>query len=193
MITKIVSADKIANQYASEVRLVGLSTDAKPVDVTNATEFEEMDTGDVYIFDAEGAQWLKKRYVGGGLPPVSESDNGKVLTVAGGAWAAQQKKFVVTLTPTAADFSGTMDKTSDEITAAHEEGQEIVFDVVGFPGFDHVNIPAAWYTYATGRTICAACATLVDVTSDLQIIVVTSDVSGSSSYYTDIYTLTPAT
>lgn len=54
MITKIVSADKIANQYASEVRLVGLSTDAKPVDVTNATEFEEMDTGDVYIFDADG-------------------------------------------------------------------------------------------------------------------------------------------
>lgn len=86
-----------------------------------------------------------------------------------------------------------MDKTPQEITAAYEAGQRIVFNVVGFPGFDHVYIPAAWCTYATERTLCAACATLVDVTSDLQIVVVTADVADVSEYYTDIYPLTPMT
>lgn len=35
--------------------------------------------------------------------------------------------FIVTLTPTAQDFSGTMDKTVAEINAAYEAGQKIVF------------------------------------------------------------------
>ena len=99
--------------------------------------------------------------------------------------------FIVTLTPTAQDFSGTMDKTPQEITAAYEAGQRIVFNVVGFPGFDHVYIPSAWCTYATDATLCAACATLVDVNNGLQIVVVTADVADVSEYYTDIYPLTP--
>lgn len=66
---------------------------------------------------------------GSGLPEVTSADNGKVLTVVGGAWAAQQKKFVVTLTPTAPDMSGTMDKTGEEITAAYEAGKEIVLQI----------------------------------------------------------------
>ena len=105
---------------------------------------------------------------------------------------ASSNKFIVTLTPTAADFSGTMDKTANEITAAYEAGQEIVFNVVGFPGFDHVYIPAAWCTYATDHPNCAACATLVDVLSGTQIVIVTSDAYGNSNYYTNIYSLTPA-
>ena len=35
--------------------------------------------------------------------------------------------FVVNLTPTAQDFSGTMDKTGAEITAAYEAGKNIIF------------------------------------------------------------------
>jgi hypothetical protein len=101
-------------------------------------------------------------------------------------------KFIVTLTPTSPDFSGTMDKTAEEITAAYEAGQEIIFNVVGFPGFDHVYIPAAWCSYATDHTNCAACATLVDVTSGLQIIISTDDAQEGSNYFTDIYSLTPA-
>ena len=68
---------------------------------------------------------------GSSLPPVSSSDNGKVLAVEDGAWAAseQGKKFIVTLTPTAIDYSGTMDKTVAEINAAYEAGMEIVFRI----------------------------------------------------------------
>lgn len=35
--------------------------------------------------------------------------------------------FIVTLTPTAQDFSGTMDKTVAEITSAYQAGKQIVF------------------------------------------------------------------
>ena len=38
--------------------------------------------------------------------------------------------FIVTLTPTAQDLSGTMDKTVAEINAAYEAGKKIVFRVL---------------------------------------------------------------
>ncbi len=41
--------------YAADVR--GLSTDTKPTTCPNGSTFVEMDTGKVYIFDAENAQW----------------------------------------------------------------------------------------------------------------------------------------
>lgn len=110
----------------------------------------------------------------------------------GGGGGGGSNKFIVTLTPTSPDYSGTMDKTANEITAAYEAGQEIVFNVVGFPGFDHVYIPAAWCTYATDTSRCAACATLVDVSNGLQIIVVTSDADEGTTYSTTVYSLTPA-
>ncbi len=46
--------------YLLELR--GLSTDEKPVEIENGTiengsTFIEIDTGDVYIFDAENKEW----------------------------------------------------------------------------------------------------------------------------------------
>jgi hypothetical protein len=111
----------------------------------------------------------------------------KALGKGGGGGGGE--KFIVTLTPTKLDFSGTMDKTPQEITAAYNAGKEIVFNVVGFPGFDHVYIPAAWCTLATTYTNYAACATLVEVSTGVQIIIVTSDLDDHKLYYTHIYTL----
>ncbi len=38
----------------------GLSTDEKPTDdIPNGSTFLEMDTSDVYAYDAENAQWRK--------------------------------------------------------------------------------------------------------------------------------------
>lgn len=45
------------------VELYGLSTDTKPMDVENASSFVEMDTGSIYLFDAENGVW---REFGGG-------------------------------------------------------------------------------------------------------------------------------
>lgn len=39
---------------------VGLSTDTKPTDIgQNGATFLEMDTGKVFVFDAENSEWLK--------------------------------------------------------------------------------------------------------------------------------------
>lgn len=44
----------------------GLSTDNKPVDCPNGSEFNEIDTGDKYLFDADSKQWYKVPTGGGG-------------------------------------------------------------------------------------------------------------------------------
>ena len=43
--------------------LFGLSTDSKPTNVCNGSVFIEMDSNDVYFFDAENAIW--RVFVGG--------------------------------------------------------------------------------------------------------------------------------
>jgi len=37
----------------------GLSTDEKPADANNSSRYIEMDTGKVFFFDADGAEWLE--------------------------------------------------------------------------------------------------------------------------------------
>lgn len=37
----------------------GLSTDTKPTGVPNGSRFLEMDTGDVYMYDADGITWIQ--------------------------------------------------------------------------------------------------------------------------------------
>lgn len=39
--------------------LVGLSTDTKPLNVGNASIFIEMDTGTVYLYDADNRTWYE--------------------------------------------------------------------------------------------------------------------------------------
>jgi hypothetical protein len=45
---------------------VGLSTDTKPTDVDNGSEFREFDTGKLYYFDAENVEWYEQPGGGGG-------------------------------------------------------------------------------------------------------------------------------
>ena len=63
------------------------------------------------------------------LPCPSSSDNGKELIINNSSIVYQAKKFIVTLTPTAVDYSGTMDKTIAEINAAYVSGKEIWFSM----------------------------------------------------------------
>ena len=44
----------------------GLSTDNKPLEVPNGSEFLEMDTGKTYLFDAASEEWIAMKSGGGG-------------------------------------------------------------------------------------------------------------------------------
>ena len=51
----LVTVDNLTDEYD------GLSTDTKPTDgVRNGSVFAEMDTGKVYLFDAENDQWVEQ-------------------------------------------------------------------------------------------------------------------------------------
>ena len=137
------------------------------------------------------SNWNTISTSGSSLPAVTSADNGKVLAVEDGAWAAseQGKKFLVTLTPTALDYSGTMDKTVAEITAAYEAGMEIWFtisDGVNTHSFSITEIvqTSADYPSFNGYVIFDGNLILVETGS-------TSD-GTSALYFTTIYPLTPA-
>ena len=47
--------------YSGVANYFGLTTDDMPTgdDVANGSRFIEMDSGKIYLYDAEGAQWLE--------------------------------------------------------------------------------------------------------------------------------------
>lgn len=102
--------------------------------------------------------------------------------------------FVVTLTPTAADFSGTMDKTVAEIHEAWLAGKRIVLKVL-------VNTNGAYsYVDCTEQTVYPEKLPYFNafIIQDAYDRLVFAVVGGGSdpdktSYSTKIYTLTPAT
>lgn len=125
---------------------------------------------------------------GSSLPPVTSSDNGKVLAVKDGAWAAseQGKKFIVTLTPTSPDFSGTMDKTVAEINSAYEAGQEIWFTLADYTAPCAVVVAGTVYPHFFANVFDLRSNTLMMAYTD-------SDHDGTdTSYGVAVYSLTPA-
>lgn len=60
MITIIRKESDIKNGNNSILELRGLSTDTKPTEnISNSSIFIEIDTGDLYMYDAENEEWNK--------------------------------------------------------------------------------------------------------------------------------------
>ena len=114
----------------------------------------------------------------------------KALGPKGGGGGGE--KFIVTLTPTAEDFSGTMDKTVAEINTAYEAGQQIVFRVM-LSATTYMDIDCT-ARYFAGDTYPSFNAFILDSTYDVLILAGTgaTDDGTRQTYSTDIYSLTPA-
>ena len=115
----------------------------------------------------------------------------KALSPGGGGGGGGEK-FIVTLTPTSPDFSGTMDKTVAEINAAYEAGMEIWFKTIlsetsyvetnlNFVLEDEADYPSF------GTQVIEMNAGVLIVAST-----VTTDDGTKQTYSTHIYSLTPA-
>lgn len=109
--------------------------------------------------------------------------------------------FVVTLTPTAQDFSGTMDKTPKEIYDAYMAGRQIRAKMLGFYGDAYVNLWACM-TSATVRYYPEqpewGSASYVEIRFEFVVLygetyfLVLSQTSNfSSTYSTTVFPLTP--
>ena len=136
---------------------------------------------------------------GGGLPEVTSADAGKVLGVNdSGVWGAQEpigKKFIVTLTPTALDLSGTADKTLNEVNSAYEAGNEIVAHIT----YNDVEIEAKLVQVIQGAGFFPTFYwMLIDPTQNMQVMAFNAATADDPNptpfnYSTYIYALTPAT
>lgn len=102
--------------------------------------------------------------------------------------------FIVTLTPTALDYSGTMDKTVAEIDAAYKAGQEIVFRVYVSSSV-YYEIGCTDVYRDQGFVYPRYCAVFVYDNADVIVKISTplSDDGIAQTYGTVVYPLTPAT
>ena len=99
--------------------------------------------------------------------------------------------FVVTLTPTALDYSGTMDKTVAEINTAYEAGKKIVFRVMqSVTAYMDVDCTARWFN---GTTYPSFNGFILNSDSDAIIFAHTGATNDGTkqTYETTIYSLTP--
>lgn len=87
---------------------------------------------------------------GGGLPAVTSADNGKVLGVVDGAWAAQND-FVVTLSINPETYPDELDadKSSTEIQTAYLQGKRLVLALPVTEEEVYYAFPELRYTFET--------------------------------------------
>ena len=115
----------------------------------------------------------------------------KVLMVNDAGWVMpEDNRLVVTLTPTAQDFSGVMDKTPEEITAAYNAGKEIRVTVPELGGL--TGICTEFSPDSGSETVSLWCnftANFSELGGDVLIVVITSHTT--STYSTKIFSLTP--
>ena len=102
-------------------------------------------------------------------------------------------KFIVTLTPTSPDFSGTMDKTMAQINEAYEAGQEIVFRVIT-SSTSHMDVACSAQWFVDGFTYPSFNAYIVDNGNNVILFAYTgiTDDGTDNTYGTNVYPLTPA-
>lgn len=153
-----------------------------PWDARLQPELKEVDsaTGTYYSFIGEGLgfDYDKLKFF------LQFNENNGSVTYFGKVYIGD--KFTITLTPTALDYSGTMNRTPTEITLAYEAGKEIVFDIPSL----HVTAHAFEFALVGGDVQAGAIVTYRTGSSDLLIEILTD--ASTSTYATHIYALTPA-
>ena len=101
-------------------------------------------------------------------------------------------QLVVTLTPTAEDFSGTMNKTVSEINKAYMRGQKIIFRaMLSQNEYMDVDVTATWKT--NNATYPSFNAYIVDSSRNIIMFAFTGTTSDgdNNTYGTRLYALTP--
>ena len=176
--------------YDSELALYQ-GTETLALEYENNRIFARLvSSGTYFLFEAELADYTKvaakKLYIG--IPLVGGPDAPSVAPFF--VWA--DEPFIVTLTPTTQDFSGTMDKTVAEINAAYEAGRTIVFKIYTDQNGGYIvskNVLAMWGAGATKFGFMSDA--LID---GIGLVVVSTGInppSDRTTYLTAIYPLTP--
>lgn len=126
-----------------------------------------------------------------GLSVIVATGDGKQY-VAPSFYKAESDVFIVTLTPTEQDFSGTMDKTVAEITEAYQANKRIFFRVM-YSGSEHEDVVCSGIVVADGYYPSFR-GYIINSNMLIMAYTPTGLTDGTSNgYATLIYTLTPLT
>lgn len=120
------------------------------------------------------------------------ANSGKIMTVGpDGMVVPEDNRFVVTLTPTAADYSGTMDKTVAEIDAAYKAGKIVLLRVLTGTGANSYAEVACTAVVNAGQVYPSYGGYIVDIDNDILIYAWTAytDSGTINNYHTTIYPL----
>lgn len=114
-----------------------------------------------------------------------------MIVNSSGVWTKQQKKLIVTLTPTSPDYSGTMDKTVAQINAAYKAGMEIWLKLEA-EGMGYLMERASLGNGSPAATYPSFNAYYIN--PDLMLYVYTGYTNDGTkqTYSTKVYSLTPA-
>ena len=100
--------------------------------------------------------------------------------------------FIVTLTPTAEDYSGTMDKTLAEISAAYEASCDIVFRIITSENGSYVDVPLSSMEFSNENETPFYVFHAYFLYGEMLIDAYNIEVEPQTNTYdTNIYTLTP--
>lgn len=165
--------------------------------LTSAAEKNESYLTDVYTFSFNSLLWgalgasftqHPQNYIGATFA-ITKSAYESGYDWAGGLTS---QAFVVTLTPTAQDYSGTMDKNVGEINAAYGAGQQIVFRVLTSAN-SYVDVPMSYAGRDAARQYPSFGAEIIQYSNNLMIVAYTGDTDDGTkqTYSTRIYSLTP--
>lgn len=110
-----------------------------------------------------------------------------IASASGGGGGSADNRFEVTLKPNAADYSGTMDKTSGELYDAYFGGKEIWFTV------GPMSAPCTFFQYDDVDNYITMAAYIILDANNLMIVAKTDAREGDigRNYDTKIYQLTP--
>lgn len=129
------------------------------------------------------------------LPALTNANRGKFLqqSPTSNLWQMTDlSPFIVTCTPTAQDYSGTMDKTVAEINAAYEAGQKLVFRVyMSATEYMDVDCTARYRTSDEYPSFNGYAVITSPVTGIIYAFTGVTSVGTDNTYSTQIYPLTP--
>ena len=108
------------------------------------------------------------------------------------AYYIDADRFIVTLTPTALDYSGTMDKTVAEIDAAYKAGQQIVFRLMTGAS-TWIDAVVTNVTEYGGSTYPLYTARAIYVDKLMEVGNEVTQIGTTNAYTVSAYDLTPAT
>lgn len=180
--------------------IVTITKQTETVERTASVKSGEISVADVVegqtITIAKDGNDIKVKFSGGNALALERTISVNLANNSG-VWVAQNpigEPFIVTITPTALDYSGTMDKTVAEIDAAYKAGRKVVFRVYySATEYDDVNISVAYTDtayqypsyngYIVNNSLNALVYAFTAVTND----------GTKATYATAVYALTPAT